>query len=746
MTRKFLKRSAVCFSIAFTMGYAFIYACGGGDWDWDWTWETNFTPETFVDEKYYPLFLSQNLFYEYGSLGDGSTRFDEEIINDWSGYLKGKMEVESVSHFLSSKANAEVEDLYENKNTAAWSKKIDLKDKKVKAFFEFLHYGKIVEQYSLNEESWDYEETEVKILEDASLIADIEKKYESTNDDFLKNRYWFQVIKAYFYSNNRAEGIRFFEKTESKQPKNTLYYRAVSYIAGITGRLGNRGKSNYLYSRVFDKCPQLQQVAIFCFTPKEEKDWNESFAYAKKTDEKVALWAIQGYYTDPERAIRNIYSLNPKSEYLEFLLARLINQEELNIKSPEDETGEQNKKSTPDSSVLSLIEKIAQSGKIKKPYLWNCAAGYLQTLNGNYAKADAYLAKSEKEMPKTDLAIKQLRLLKFVNHLSKLKNITPKDEAGLVADLNWLYFELRDKEEGESRFRYQNAVGWSKGYLATLYRSQDNPVMADLFMRDPSFYQDDSQLLAMKAFLSKKDKTPFEEIGSKIYEVKLEDISKYQSVRAAYQDKITDAIAYMNETESIKADEFRGNPFNGTIKDCHDCDFLAPQKRKYSQLDFLKIIREMQDKIARNEDVYTNAMLVGNAFYNITYFGNARLFYESIIIGDGNTEFDFDNEYRTLITDCSLAQKYYKLAFSAAKNKEQQAKMIYMLSKCERNDFYSDRNSQFKNYWEVNNKDVDFIAWDGFKTLKKDYSKTKFYQEVIAECGYFRTYVAQNKK
>jgi len=34
----------------------------------------------------------------------------------------------------------------------------------------------------------------------------------------------------------------------------------------------------------------------------------------------------------------------------------------------------------------------------------------------------------------------------------------------------------------------------------------------------------------------------------------------------------------------------------------------------------------MQEKVAAKEEVYTNSLLLGNAFYNITHFGNARIF------------------------------------------------------------------------------------------------------------------------
>lgn len=68
---------------------------------------------------------------------------------------------------------------------------------------------------------------------------------------------------------------------------------------------------------------------------------------------------------------------------------------------------------------------------------------------------------------------------------------------------------------------------------------------------------------------------------------------------------------------------------------------MTYQKKKYSQIDFLNTIKAMQDKLAEKEDVYTNSLLLGNAFYNITHFGNGRGFYEINIVGYGSSPYSF---------------------------------------------------------------------------------------------------------
>lgn len=66
-----------------------------------------------------------------------------------------------------------------------------------------------------------------------------------------------------------------------------------------------------------------------------------------------------------------------------------------------------------------------------------------------------------------------------------------------------------------------------------------------------------------------------------------------------------------------------------------------------------------------------------------------------------------------------------------------------MLAKCERNEYYHSKFKQDDYYYSWNNDKVNFLAWKGFKALKNDYRNTKYYQEVLQECGYFKTYVNQ---
>jgi hypothetical protein len=751
MKKAFLKKLLIAFSVISLLVYGTIYACADGDWGW--SFDSNFTPETFVDKSYSPLFLSTDIFYGIGFDTEHRTRFNSENIKDWSTYLEGKINEKDLTFFLTDSSSTDVSDLniyYKkgktNKWTEKWNKKFNINDSKVKDFLLFLNDAQIVETYSTQQfDSWNYDETtKPQLLTDGNWIKSIEKKYTDTKDPFLKNRYWFLAIKASFYSDRQVNGVSFFYQTEKTIPKNTLYYRALAYVAGVEYKQKHYAKSNFLYSQVFDKCPTMRVVSAYCFHPQEQKDWKQSLSMAKSDDEKAALWAIQGYYNDDEKAIVEIYKLQPKNQHLDFLLTRLINNQENKIdQSFKDKTVLENKKRTKDSihkSTINLVNKIAESDKTSKPYLWNVAAGYLETLNGNFKQADKNFDKAESKMPKTPLAVNQVRLLRFVNNLSKIDQLNPENEKTILADLSWLYFELPKKPI--ENFRYENASAWSKNYLAALYRTQKNTVMTEIFNHESNFYDNEKQLLDMKAFLSKTNKTEIEKIGTSIYEIKLADINYFQAVKATFENKVPEAIAFMKQSDKLQNTVFYGNPFLGNIKDCHDCDHQAAQKKKYTMLDFLTIIQKMQDNVEKKVDVYNNSLLLGHAFYNITHFGNGRLFYEGNIAGSGSTPDFFRDPIRDMITNCSLAKAYYEKAFSTSKNSEQKTKTQYLMAKCERNDYYNKKYYSLNvSSWDIQDDKTNFIAWQGFQNIKANYSKTKYYKEIINECGYFKTYV-----
>ncbi len=722
---------------------------GGGDDDSYWVkYNSTFTPEAFVtDTSYEPLFYSNNMFYGYDNyLQDHSNRFVENQVNEWNSYLNNEISKNELNLIIGSDSlNNVVSRLCKAIKTNTpngTSKKYNLENIKNKQFFVFINLAKSLEKATNFSPDWDYktdtysQSSKIKTSE----VKKIEKTYHQTIDPFLKEKYWFLTMKAYFYSENQNNAIAFFTATTDNIEKGINYYRALSYIAGINYTKNNFALSNYQFGVVFENCPSLRKEAILNFKPQETEDFDQSLNMSKNKEEKAALWALYGYYADPVEAISKIYSIDPKNKHLSYLLTRAVNIEENKLNDTEYVKYAQKssvKATQLDKKLYELVTEIVNKNNTSNPYMWQIVAGYFETLNGNYSKATTYLNEANKSAPQKSIVQNQIKLFTIFNQVSKTKVMNSASENELLPNLVWLY--EYDKKitkayenyynttlEEEAKLRTDFLVNWTRSYISNLYKKQNNEVMAELFSRDENYYAIGERLEKMQTYFLENKNTAWDKLAQSLYTITLDDIYEYKGIMFTYKNEVDKAIAEFKKC--TKNQEYLlGNPFNGKIKDCNDCDHNAVQRTKYTKLTFLEKIKEIQNNVANNEETFSGTILLGNAFYNISHYGNARFFYDNPILDQyGNY---IDEEYNDILMSNSYAEQYYQKALNAAENDEDRAKATYLLTKIERNNFYL--SDKFVPY------EVDFITFNGYKSLIQKYSNTKYYQEVIQECGYF---------
>jgi hypothetical protein len=753
MMRRFSNKSLIIFISIIVAGAGIVWACADGGWDDGGN--SSFTPESFVDTAYAPFFYSDQFYYGIGHDEAHVQRFNDDVVNEWQGYL-GISKSDTELHYFLLQARKGIVDsvsqYFENasnplpKEVTHFSMVQNRDSKKLKAFFTFLVYAKANEAYAaVVSYYWDYDTSKKQTLSDADKLIRIglESQFSKTKDKFIKQRYWFQIIRSYFFGADYNTCIDWFEKYKDDFTQNVMYYRAMSYEAGAYYKQKKYSQANYLYSKVYDAGAAFKTVAHYSFHPQNESDWNATLQLCSNNQEKATLWQLLGIYFDEQRSIKEIYQLDPKSEKLELLLSRLINIEENRVSGYDrygyDVSTHITSKDSAKLQTLQLVERIANAQNTSKPYMWQLAAGYLHFLYEDNAKASQYYTLAKTTLPQTNLLQAQYRLLLFINQLASFKTLDAAAESKLLPDLEWLQ-TLNTEKMGLHNFRYTTAYSWAKLNMSAKYKKQNEWLKAECFAHQDTFYTDKKQTANMKAFLQKANPSSFEQYCQNIYPVKTTDINEFQAIQLAFEDRINEAITLMKEGTG-SATQLLGNPFNGRIRDCHDCDHEAAQKIKYTKLSFLEKLKEMQDKIAVNQDVYANNLLLANAFYNISYYGNARYFYECQVIGGEFLLYSFSpNMFDNMLVDNHLAMGYYKKALAAAQTDEQKAKCTFMIAKCTQNEMY---NAAFKK-----NKDFDFgYAYLGpvdFSAMQ-NFKNTKYYQDVIDECGYFREYLHLKK-
>ena len=744
---QYFKKCVILFSVFITSCIVIIIACSGIDF----TYYSHFSPEVSdIDSSFEPMFISEELFYNYSEFEYYSQRFNTNIIDEWSVYLEDRIPIKEIEYFLlDNNSTKEINELYANvqnsNKSGILNSRFSVIDSKVKGFIQFLYYAKQIEAISLQQLGvWDIEQGMKRNYASPEIIAELENRYHIESDPFLKNRYWFQVAKAKYYSIDKSSIISFFDKTKETVKKNNLYYRALSYVAGAHYKQRNYTLSNYLYSIVYYNCKEMRSIAAYNFHPQEQSDFDSSLQLASNKNEKIALWTLYGYYADELKAIREISKLDTKNEHIDFLLAHFINNEEKRLNSEAElknavEYKNILKENVNPEAVL-LIDSIARQENTSRPFLWYMGAGYFQILAGNYKLADLYLEKSSKLISNKPLAVNQIRLLQLVNNILRIDSINKQHEEKLVSELDWLYNKCPN--DSIKSFRYNHTVSWSKYYLSSLYKSQGNHVFSEILDPSTNYYINQNNIDKMIEYFTKKDMSSWDSILIGQYEFTLSDLYDYVSIKNTYiyPENLDKAIYYM-ELSQHSNDTLDCDPFLGRIKDICECTEGNVPNIRFTKIDLLRRMKDLQLLIAKGERTYEHYLALGNAFYNITYFGTSREFYFNPIIN--NYGIYIDPLYKSWLLNSSIANTYFNNALQVSINNEQKALCVYMMSKCERNTFYTERYYEDGFLRDSYNQDTNYLAWNGFVKLKNEYSHTSFYKQVIKECGYFKSYISK---
>ena len=367
---------------------------------------------------------------------------------------------------------------------------------------------------------WSYEKTPVKEVP-VALENTLMQAVNQAKDPFIKERLWFQMVRYYYFKQRQhaADPVKadvplpaYFVKEEASFPKNMIYYRALGYLAGYYYKKGEYAQANYLYSLCYNYSFEMKIPSRWSFRPQNEQDWLATLNLAKTGEEKITLWHMLGSSGDEARAIKEIYTIDPKSEKLDLLLSRLVNVREAQGQAPKDTSATSRTKRVETASERTLVNKIANEDKTLKPYYWNMAAGYLNSLSGNYTVARTFYGKAKKQLPKNDtLVMAQYKVLDWLLYLKQLKHIDAKTEAEMVEPLNWLN-SLSKNKKSIPNLRFNSAIAQSMNILSDLYKKQGDVLKAYFFHPEMGFYNSNARIEAAKALLNKKNKTAFEHL------------------------------------------------------------------------------------------------------------------------------------------------------------------------------------------------------------------------------------------
>ncbi len=753
---------------------------------------SNFTPETVAQDVEKPFFYSNLAYYKINHDDQHIARFHHVNIQEWYDYFnksipKSELEtylyiwdVDKLNKFFNALKNPGENNIPAYANLELYKQK---PNDKAMPFLNYLLIARACEQFSTTTLDWFYQYDEngnpIQEKKKEPLVDIVEtellKNFESEKDPFIKERYWFQLVRYYFFHPDKdgyAQSKKYFDTHKASFPKNNMYYRTMGYAAGAYYKTKNYAQANYFYSLIYANNLELKIPANFSFHPQDEEDWKACLALAQSDEERIVLWQLLGYYYDPKRAIEEIVKINPQSPYLDLLYTRLINIQEQNYltyKATNTDLLVKNAKSirtnaysdeygdyvppidfweiTRDSiqplvNTQKFIAELAKTKNIRKPYTLEWAAGYFSWLVGDYKDAQLHYDLAGSLLPTgNELINAQHKIFLWMNELAQIESIDEQKENEIFPKIKWL------ETVAINELRKESAWAYTIQQLSAIYKKQKSVVKAECLIHSDSFYVDNNKVETMKEFILRPNKTSLEKFLVDLYPITIDDIYTYEGVLATYNQQYDKAIYHFKQSPEIAYDYLPANPFNIHINDCHDCDHRLPQTTNYSRMSFVAKLKEMEDKIASGEDVYNNAFLLGNAYYNITHYGNSRMFYECKIIGFGHySPFAIDKAFRNNIVNNAIAEKYYLLAKANTTDPEKQAKMTFMAAKCENNKIYNQRYylNEKGDPWEIEySMEEHFRIPKGkyYEELKNNYANTNYVKEVIGECGYFKSYM-----
>lgn len=531
-----------------------------------------------------------------------------------------------------------------------------------------------------------------------------------TTDPFLRQRYAFQLLRLRFYSRPPADLVSFYAEQASalEGPSSALMWRARYYLAGAERKAGHLAEANLWLARIHASSAALASAAASDFQPVEDADWRGALRAAKSPQEKIWLWHLVGLRSDALVAWQEIERLDPHSEELGLLAVRELNRVEA--------TGGQDAR-----ALEAAARKTASRGLVPQPWLFSLVAAHAAALRGDLAAVRRDLAKPMPP-PGDDLGrlvAAQTKATLALALANALKKRDPKIEEELAATLAQI---------PDSFSRRGTLVERVLRALGTVF-NQEKRCAQGAWLEVEACAKSWSDPAFLEAALGRAHEPPtgLDKLVMSSSRVTAASLETELGVLYTSRGELDKALAHLRGSPAASK-RLGTEPFIMHIRDCHDCDHARyGPKATWS---VLSLVERMSDLEARQKDpskagltaeaAAREALLLGHAYYNLSYFGNARV---------------FSDDVHAFASPAWLTQAahWYKRAFDQAPARELKAEAAFMAAKAELGTLLGPGSEASEN------ADLPIPAkW--FPVVKK-FRDTAYVRDVIRECGNFRIWL-----
>jgi hypothetical protein len=769
-------------SLKKTLSYfiLFSFACGPGPLDYT-EYFTIFYPEAADNPvATQPYFYTNDFLNEQYFMNSSEYLADSLNIESWLNYSDNKLSKKELKEGLYEKVSGtELAEKLKGigKNDAAdYVILAQELDKEVMKFGSYWEPAEPIEEQLLGD------------IREGILV-----KQAALKDDFLKERYTFQLMKINAKMDDWRSLIADYTKYQAElKTKTYISEWSQCRYAGALLHKGDSDKAIIEFANVFANSPTRRNHADLSVRRIPKANFATALKACSSDQERINVLALQAIqpFQDGMDLMKSIVAINPNHPMLEMVMAREINKNEVNFYAEKNaglysnELDVFNDAYKVDSSKVAKIKEEGRSyfdemlafntdllnnQKLEEKAYWLTTAAYFNYIKGNTSEMKVLLEKAKSEKTENPFLKKQILLFdsmlllasdtneeEILNHISTFKTIENfRDNNVLVLltdNLKANYLKVEEPKKESS--------GWLKGCFNKKKEEDDipdNQIRAFLADNISAVKEDgysyingtseayqlknaDSKLLKstldfiQSSFLSSTDKKLIELAGINITELKMAYGRKL--IRVQEYEK---ALAVFKECE---ASHFTDGPFDSYFSPIPD-QFITGETIDESLLNplyFLENAAKNQTLIQKNPKDARAWYELGLAAYNMSYWGNGWLFSDrewsvlEIEYGDPTDEDYFTNSY---------AKECFGKALAANPEAELGAKICYLGALCEINQYqvaymngkpstYIDEELDYYHIKMQTSVKPTFQSF--FKRLKNQYDETTYESQVIKEC------------
>lgn len=728
-----------------------------------------------VDSAYINYFMNFEELYK--TFGAAEEVKEKSNLEEWQDRFCGLVEIEELRQII---YKTSIRDLL-SLGTAVKSENIPiepafrkngfaqhLKSQQCEETIDYLVFAKRCEPHVTYSGGWEAPRRDVSEMEE--LIRKGRKALLKSKSHYIRLRYAYQVIRLAHYTKDYDYTLELYDKLMPRIDKteSILNDWIEGHRAGALRSKGETVEAAYLFLKIFLNSKSRRSSAYQSFYIKNDEQWRACYLKCEDDKERAGLYALRASADESKAAeeMEKIYELDPNNRFLEMLLVKEIKKIERDFLGLEfNDRRKRNKtfhkiprKKGGDylTRLLKLVNRIINDDTAKRRNFWLMARGYLQYLGGDLYDAGQTF---------TDLR-------PLVNN-----KILEEQLAAFSLALRVHGFETMDEDNEEEIFetmlndpiykKYPSFPDFINDRISQLYANDGHPGLAfrcHHTMLELKYHPQEEILNDLLAICAKEKRTNLEEAmvidkdGVNLQYV-LMDI---KGTHLMSEGKLEAALEVFRKIPVEEKDKWQFNPFYERLYDCIDDCPLPDSMDYYNKEEIIREIFELEYKaksdFERGAQCYYD---LGQAYYNMSYFGHSWQALDFFRSGSNNY-YDKDNVYplygapygndeqvelgkalEMFVKSRDLAHQYQKLINNneslVTRYRELAARATFMAARCERQMYFMSPDSE-QSHFSIFIPQVP----DGYNTnynlLKTEYNDTRFYDQVITECKYFRAY------